>query len=72
MSFNPNGIAELACVFYQELQTVRNSVSGAAIIEIVRDAAATSNSVTDAQYNQFIQYTAWRFSSWQQHYALTS
>lgn len=68
----PGNIALKSTTFFLNLKTVRNSVFGISIITTIQSAAASGGSVTDTQYDEYITYTAWRFSSYIQHNALSS
>lgn len=69
---SPSNIALLVTDYFLDVNTFYNSVGGLSIITTVNSAAASSGTVTDAEYDTYTQYTAWRFATWQQHYALTS
>ena len=68
----PSSIALLATDYYIDVNTFHNSVNGLAIINTVNSAASSAGTVTDLEYDEYIQYTAWRFATFLQHNALTS
>jgi len=68
---SPSNIALLVANFLLQVNTWRYTVGGKAIIQTVNIAAASSSTVTDTEYNQYTQYTAWRYQIYQQHHELT-
>ena len=72
MAKSPSNIALLVTNFLLNINTWRYTTGGKAIITTVQTAASGSTTVTDAEYDQYTQYTAWRWQTFVQHNALTS
>lgn len=72
MSKSPSNKALAATDFYMDIHTFHNSVNGLDIIATVNTAAAASGTVTDAEYDAYTQYTAWRYATFVQHNDFTT
>ena len=71
MAVSPTQTAQASTDFYIDVLTFSNSVHGIAIIDKVNLAASTGGTVTNAEWNEFIVYTSWRYKIFEQHNNLT-
>ena len=71
MAKYPSNIALAVSSFLVNVNTWRYTSGGLTNINIIKSASISLTSVTDAQYEQYTIYTAWRFETWEQHNALT-
>lgn len=72
MSVSPSSVALSVTDYFIDINTFHNSEFGLDIINTINAAAASAGTVTDAEYDSYIQYTAWRYATYLQHNALTS
>jgi len=71
MAKSPSSVALSMTNFLLLLNTWRYTSHGHSIINTIHTAANTAGSVTDAQYDSYTEYTAFRFATYVQHNALT-
>ena len=67
MAYSPNPKALSVTNFLLQINTWEYTTGGTTIINTIKTAATNQTAVTNAEYESYTRYTAWRYKTYVQH-----